>query len=78
MNNYIVLLKGVKMYKFNELPQEVQIEIVKGKLLDIYRQGLTKELAIDMLYQQNNIVYQCQNELYTLDGTFIKEVDNER
>lgn len=62
------------MKKFNELPQEVQIDIIKGKLLDIYRQGLIRELAIDILYKQNNIVYQCQNELYTLDGTFIKEV----
>lgn len=60
------------MYKFHELPQAVQIEIVKGKLLDIYRQGLIKELAIDILYQQKNIIYQCENELYTLDGTFIK------
>lgn len=63
------------MYKFHELPQAVQIEIIKGKLLDIYRQGLIKELAIDILYKQNNIVYQCENELYTLDGTFIKEVE---
>lgn len=62
------------MKKFNELPQEVQIDIIKGKLLDIYRQGLIKELAIDILYKQNNIVHQCENEFYTLDGTFIKEV----
>lgn len=62
------------MYKFHELPQVIQIEIVKSKLLDIYRQGLTRELAIDILYQQKNIIYQCENELYTLDGTFIKEV----
>ena len=63
------------MYKFHELPQAVQIDIIKGKLLDLYRQGLIKELAIDILYKQNNIVYQCENELYTLDGTFIKEVE---
>ena len=63
------------MYKFHELPQAVQIDIIKGKLVDIYRQGLIKELAIDILYKQNNIVYQCENELYTLDGTFIKEVE---
>lgn len=63
------------MYKFHELPQAVQIEIVKGKLLDIYRQGLTYELAIEILYQQNNIICQCEKELYTLDGTFIKEVE---
>lgn len=62
------------MYKFNELPQKVQIDIVEGKLLDIYRQGLIRELAIDILYKQNNIVYQCQNELYTHNGNFIKEV----
>ena len=62
------------MKKFNELPQEVQIDIVKSKLLDIYRQGLIRELAIDILYQQKNIIYQCQNELYTPNGTFIKEV----
>lgn len=62
------------MKKFNELPQEVQIDIIQSKLLDIYHQGLIKELAIDILYKQNNIVYQCQKELYTLDGTFIKEV----
>lgn len=62
------------MYKFNELPQKVQINIIKGKLLDIYRQGLIRELAIDILYKQNNIVYQCQNELYTHNGNFIKEV----
>lgn len=37
------------MYKFHELPQAVQIEIVKGKLLDIYRQGLIKELAMVLL-----------------------------
>lgn len=75
MNNYIVSLKeGKLMYKFHELPQEVQIDIVKGKLLDIYRQGLIRELAIDILYQQKNIIYQCQNELYTHNGTFIKEV----
>lgn len=63
------------MYKFHELPQAVQIEIVKGKLLDIYRQGLIRELAIEILYQQKNIIYQCEKELYTLDGTFIKEVE---
>lgn len=62
------------MYKFNELPQKVQIDIVEGKLLDIYRQGLIRELATDILYKQNNIVYQCQNELYTHNGNFIKEV----
>lgn len=74
--HYIVLLKGDRnMYKFHELPQAVQIDIIKGKLLDLYRQGLIKELAIDILYKQNNIVYQCENELYTLDGTFIKEVE---
>lgn len=63
------------MYKFDELPQAVQIEIIKGKLLDIYRQGLIRELAINILYQQKNIIYQCENELYTLDGTFIKEIE---
>ena len=63
------------MYKFHELPQAVQIDIVKGKLLDIYHQGLIKELAIDILYQQKNIIYQCENELYTHDGNFIKEVE---
>ena len=48
MNNYIVLLKEGNIWKkFNELPQEVQIDIIKGKLLDIYRQGLIRELAID-------------------------------
>ena len=62
------------MYKFKELPQKVQIDIIEGKLLDIYRQGLIRELAIDILYKQNNIVYQCQNELYTHNGNFIKEV----
>lgn len=62
------------MKKFNELPQEVQIDIIKGKLLDIYRQGLIRELAIDILYKQNNIVYQCQNELHDINGNFIKEV----
>nr|DAU72537.1 MAG TPA: hypothetical protein [Caudoviricetes sp.] len=76
MKIYIRLLKEVRnMYKFHELPQAVQIDIIKGKLLDIYRQGLIRELAIDILYKQNNIVYQCENELYTLDGTFIKEVE---
>ena len=63
------------MYKFHELPQAVQFDIVKGKLLDIYRQGLIRELAIDILYQQKNIIYQCENELYTHDGNFIKEVE---
>lgn len=63
------------MYKFHELPQAVQIDIIQGKLLDIYRQGLIRELAIDILYQQKNIIYQCEKELYTLDGTFIKEVE---
>jgi hypothetical protein len=63
------------MYKFHELPQAVQINIIQGKLLDIYRQGLMKELAIDILYQQNNIVYQCQNGLYDIQGNFIKEVE---
>lgn len=71
-----VALKGVKvMYKFHELPQAVQISIIQGKLLDIYRQGLTKELAIEILYQQKNIIYQCENELYDLQGNFIKEVE---
>lgn len=67
-------MKIEKMYKFNDLPQAVQIDIIKGKLLDIYRQGLIEELAIYILYQQKNIIYQCENELYTIDGTFIKEV----
>jgi hypothetical protein len=72
---YIVLLKEVRnMYKFHELPQAVQVQIIQGKLLDIYRQGLIRELAMDILYQHKNIIYQCENELYTLDGTFIKEV----
>lgn len=64
----------MRLYKFNELPQEVQIDIIKGKLLDIYRQGLIRELAIEILYRQNNIIYQCQNGLYDIDGNFIKEV----
>lgn len=64
----------MKVYRYNQLPQAVQIDIVKSKLLDIYRQGLIKELAIEILYQQNNIVYQCQNELYDINGNFIKEV----
>lgn len=64
----------MKVYKFNELPQAVQIDIVKSKLLDIYRQGLIQELAIEILYQQNNIICQCENELYDIDGNFIKEV----
>lgn len=64
----------MRLYKFNELPQEVQIDIIKGKLLDIYRQGLIRELAIEILYRQNNIICQCQNELYDIDGNFIKEV----
>lgn len=63
------------MYKFHELPQEVQINIIKGKLLDIYLQGLIRELAIEILYKQNNIVCQCQNELYDIQGNFIKEVE---
>lgn len=63
------------MYKFHELPQAVQIDIIQGKLLDIYRQGLVKELAIEILYQQKNIIYQCENELYDLQGNFIKEVE---
>ena len=63
------------MYKFHQLPQTVQIQIIKGKLLDIYRQALIRELAIDILYQQKNIIYQCEKELYTLDGNFIKEVE---
>lgn len=64
----------MKLYKFNELSQEIQIDIIKGKLLDFYRQGLIRELAIDILYKQNNTVYQCQNELYDIDGNFIKEM----
>ncbi len=63
------------MYKFNELPQAVQIEIVKGKLLDIYHQGLMRELAIEILYKQNNIICQCENELYDYQGNYIKEVE---
>ena len=63
------------MYKFNELPQAVQIKIVEGKLLDIYRQGLTYELAIEILYKQDNIICQCQNELYDHQGNYIKEVE---
>lgn len=61
------------MYKFNQLPQAVQIDIIESKLLDFYRQGLTRELAIEILYQQNNIICQCENELYDIDGNFIKE-----
>lgn len=63
------------MYKFNQLPQAVQLEIIKGKLLDIYRQGLIEELAIDILYKQDNIILQCQNELYDKQGNFLKEVE---
>lgn len=65
----------MKLYKFNELPHKIQIDIIKGKLLDFYRQGLIRELAIEILFQQNNIIYQCQNELYDIDGDFIKEVN---
>ena len=61
------------MYKFIQLPQAVQIDIIESKLLDFYRQGLIKELAIEILYQQDNIICQCQNELYDIDGNFIKE-----
>lgn len=63
----------MEVYKFSELPQAVQINIVKGKLLDIYHQGLIKELAIEILYQQDNIICQCQNELYDINGNYIKE-----
>ena len=61
----------MRLYKFNDLPQEIQINIIKGKLLDFYRQGLIRELAIEILYRQNNIIYQCQNDI---DGNFIEEV----
>lgn len=63
------------MYKFHELPRITQIDIIHGKLLDVYRQGLIRELAIDILFKQNNILYQCENELYDKQGNFIKEVE---
>ena len=38
----------MKLYRFSELSPIIQTEIIEGKLLDIYRQGLTFELAKDI------------------------------
>lgn len=63
------------MFKFNELPQAVQLEIIKGKLLDIHRQGLTLELSKAILDDENIILEQCYNELYDIQGNYVKDIN---
>ena len=63
------------MYKFNELPQTVQLEIINCKLLDIDRQGLTLELSKAILDDENIILEQCYNELYDIQGNYIKDIN---
>lgn len=63
------------MFKFNELPQAIQLEIINGKLLDIHRQGLTLELSKAILDDENIILEQCYSVLYDIQGNYIKDID---
>lgn len=64
----------MKTYKFDRLPKRVQVKIIEGKINDIIRQGLVLSLAYDIVYNDNILLEQCQNELYDIDGNFMKEV----
>lgn len=63
-----------KLYRFSELPEEIQADIIHGKLRDTVRQGLLYNLALDMVEGQNSLLEQAENELYTIDGTYMDEL----
>lgn len=65
----------MKLYRFSELSPIIQTEIIEGKLLDIYRQGLTFELAKDIQQKNNIIIKLCSNELYDINGNYMKEIE---
>lgn len=66
--------KQIYTVQFEELPQEIQTDIIVGKLMDITRQGLLQELAEDILSGENSLLEQAKGELYTLDGNYIDEI----
>lgn len=66
--------KQIYTVQFEELPQEIQTDIIVGKLMDIIRQGLLQELAEDILSGENSLLEQAKRELYTLDGNYIDEI----
>nr|DAD61133.1 MAG TPA: hypothetical protein [Caudoviricetes sp.] len=65
----------MKLYRFSELSPIIQTEIIEGKLLDIYRQGLTFELAKDIQQKNNIIIKLCSNELYDINGNYMEEIE---
>lgn len=66
--------KRIYTAPFEELPQEVQADIIEGKLRDIIRYGLIPELAQDILEGNNSLLEQARQEFYTLDGNYVDEI----
>lgn len=66
--------KNIYTVPFGELPQEAQTDIIVGKLRDIIRHNLLRELAEDILSGENSLLKQAQKEVYTIDGNYIDEI----
>lgn len=66
----------MKLYKFNELENNVQVDIIYSKLLDIQRMGLLYELSEYIVENDIDLFDgQLEKELYDIDGVFMDEVE---
>lgn len=63
-----------KLYKFNELNKDIQAEIIYGKILDTVKACLLGDLCKAIANGEDPIKTQCDNELYDINGNYIKEV----
>lgn len=65
----------MELYKFNELDESVQVDIIYNKLLDIQRMNLLYELSEYIIDNDIDLFDgQIEKELYDIDGVFIDEV----
>lgn len=66
----------MKVYKFDELENTVQVDIIYNKLLDIQRMGLLYELSEYIVENDIDLFdRQIENELYDINGVFMDEVE---
>lgn len=64
----------MKIYSFSELPHNIQIDVIYGKLLDVQKMGLLHELAEYIVnYKINPFYEQTDSELYDINGNYIRE-----
>lgn len=64
----------MQLYRFHELDKNIQANVIYGKIFDTFKACLLSELATAIVNGENPLLEQCQNELYDIDGNFIKEV----